>query len=60
MWDNGDKGNRFTVTLDCQARTFEVRTENQWLGKMSYPSSWTTVFAAVGGQSSHHVMVIGD
>ena len=54
-WDSHSKGSQFTVTLDCAARTFEVKTEQQTLGTMSYPSSWGEVYAAAAGQSSDHV-----
>ena len=58
-WDGTSKGKEITVRLDCGAKTFEVKTERQWLGKMSYPSSWKEVRAAAGGQSSDHVYKIG-
>jgi len=54
-WDSHNKGSQFTVTLDCKARTFEVKSEQQKLGTMSYPSSWGVVYAAAAGQSSDHV-----
>ena len=54
-WDSHGKGQELEVTLDCNAHTFEVATETQWLGKMSYPSAWSTVYASAGGQSSDHV-----
>ena len=59
-WDRQSKGKELTVTLDCSARTFEVKTEKQKLGRMKYPSSWTTVYPAVGGQSNDHVLKLGS
>lgn len=47
------------MSLDCEEHAFEVRTEKQWLGKMTYPSSWKAVYAAAAGQSSDHVYKIG-
>jgi len=58
-WDNTEKGRKVTVSLDCEEHAFEVRTEKQWLGKMTYPSSWKAVYAAAAGQSSDHVYKIG-
>ena len=59
-WDKAQKGSVLTVSLNCAEHEFEVRTEQQWLGRMKYPSSWTTVYPAAGGQSSDHEYKIGD
>ena len=40
-WDHTNKGRMLDVTLDCSAHTFNVRTENENLGTMSYPDDWT-------------------
>ena len=47
------------MSLDCASHTFEVKTEQQWLGRMKYPDSWKVVHAAAAGQSSDHVYKIG-
>ena len=47
------------MKLDCTSRTFEVKTEQQYLGTMKYPDSWEVVYAAAAGQSSDHVYKIG-
>merc|ERR1719350_1082366 len=57
-WDHHEKGQLLTVNLDCAEHTFEVSTEKQWLGKMKYPDSWTTVYPSAAGQSSDHAYTI--
>lgn len=57
-WDGMTKGKHITVTLDCKAHTFNVKTEKQQLGLMRYPSAWSTVYAAAAGQDGGHVFVI--
>ena len=58
-WSRHKKGREITVRLDCTSHTFEIKTEQQHLGKMKYPDSWKVVYAAAAGQSSDHVYKIG-
>jgi len=55
QWGSHKMGREFTVTVDMDAKTFEVETEQKWLGKMKFPDSWTTVYPAAAGQSSDNI-----
>merc|ERR1712107_420451 len=61
-WDGNWHGPKtLLITVKCKDRSFVVGIEggDDFLGEMSWPQHWGTVFPFVGGQSNDHVYRLG-
>ena len=61
-WDgNWNYPKTLLITVKCKDRSFVVGIEggDDFLGEMSWPETWDTVYPFVGGQSNDHVYRLG-